>query len=373
MVERQDVRSRRNPFADTVTVVLAEQERERGGVATILHYDYELLAESDRATVIAAARVIKVQVERYKNSILSIGQKLSEVKDKLPHGQWSVWLQQEFSLTERMGQYFISAYAAWGQQPEVAALLSDSVLRVSAGRSVAPAARQEIAARALAGEAPTKREAEAIIRKHRANSNPGSDLPETQGTTGVRLSASLGGNRVRLLTLDETIALIWRVLKQETSTTPETEPLARWPMYQDWLAAHDVRSAYIKALAPGLGVDTVVFAQALETVQRELENNIAHAQRTQQRHQMFWSVLANNDRTVDGLQAQLETQMPTRLLVCETDMNEGERGMRLKTVLATLEGALLVLDSYGELTGRLQDVKAARQVLAPMVERLRGQ
>ena len=63
-----------------------------------LKYDYEAIAAANRKTVIDAAAEIKGHETRARESMLRIGQKLSNVKALLPHGQFSDWCQIERNI-----------------------------------------------------------------------------------------------------------------------------------------------------------------------------------------------------------------------------------------------------------------------------------
>ena len=79
-------------------------------------YDYSQLPEADRLFVQDATSVIR-QVRR--QAIVEIGKQLTEIKARLPHGQWLPWLEAEFPYwAERTAQEYMRVYSAFTAGPQ---------------------------------------------------------------------------------------------------------------------------------------------------------------------------------------------------------------------------------------------------------------
>jgi hypothetical protein len=160
------VKERRNPLTlrSVEPVALATTASE----TTLLSYNYELIAEEHRATVQLAARRIKTKAERAKQDLLAIGQELVNVKERLAHGQFTEWIEQEFGMSLRMAQRMMNVWQVYGGKSDTVSLLSDSSLYLLAAPNTPEAARQEMEAQAQhTGKSPTRQEVTAAIARHR--------------------------------------------------------------------------------------------------------------------------------------------------------------------------------------------------------------
>ncbi|HMN26821.1 MAG TPA: DUF3102 domain-containing protein [Caldilineaceae bacterium] len=126
----------RDPFRDgqmnPVTVV--EQS------AVDLYYDYNTVAEAYRESVRRAALTIKPRLKRATEDIFVIGKELHATKAMLPHGEYTQWLDIEFSLSERMAQRFVNVYDRLGPKTDKLSVLPPSTLYLLAAPSTPDAA-----------------------------------------------------------------------------------------------------------------------------------------------------------------------------------------------------------------------------------------
>lgn len=223
-----------------------------------------------------AARRIKFQAEKARQAILAIGKELTEVKQRLPHGQFGDWLSQEFSMSDRMARHLMQVYEVYGTKSETVSVLSDSALILLAGPSVPEAARQQAAEEAQAtGKSPTKRCTQEIIDQHKAAPRP------------------------RALTLDETIALVWRTLDNHSGP----EPARRLAWLQTATAAD-----FQAALKPNRTLDAAQLAYARQIVTRELQDQLNRAPRTAQSQ----SPAATAQNGLNATQQNTPTSPPTQ-------------------------------------------------------------
>jgi hypothetical protein len=115
-----------------------------------LRYDYDQVDEEHRQQVIEAAVHIQADAERAQNSIIAIGQRLIEVKEILPHGQFADWISTKFSLSDRMAQNMMNVAREYGdpEKRNTVSLFSDSALYLLAAPSTPLEARAAIEAKA---------------------------------------------------------------------------------------------------------------------------------------------------------------------------------------------------------------------------------
>lgn len=100
-----------------------------------LHYDYNQLPSEHREAVRRSARIIKPLLKRTAEDIFTIGGELRGVKDMLPHGRYTEWLEVEFGLSERMAQHFVNVRERLGPKSEKFSVLPPSTLYMLAAPS----------------------------------------------------------------------------------------------------------------------------------------------------------------------------------------------------------------------------------------------
>lgn len=119
-------------------------------------FDYGTLDEGIREAVCASANEIRRQVSAARHSIITVGTRLIEVKEILPHGLWSAWLKAEFEWSERTAQRYMRVATVFGSKPDTVSDLPPGVLQVLAAPSTPPDVREEVLREvAQAGAAPT--------------------------------------------------------------------------------------------------------------------------------------------------------------------------------------------------------------------------
>lgn len=194
------------------------------------------------------------------------------------------------------------------------------------------------------------------IAKYRGEMESTAEIPQSATRTGAdgrSINTANIGKRPTLpvepqrppapvpLTLDETKAVIWKVLREQgPAGNANTTANECWR----WLGGHNEPSDYIRAAGPNRSIDAEVFADALSDVSDELED-------------VF---------DVEGMPAQ-----PAPKPQPQPEADEAPRDLRIKFALAAFQTALEKLDDYGNLTGHFPDVPQARRVLEKMVGHLK--
>lgn len=135
--------------------------------APVLRYDYSQIDAGVRGEVQQAAVTIKRQEQQVRAGILLVGQRLSQVKRLLPHGQFSDWCEQEFDLSQRTAQRMMQVAEVFAGKNDTVSFLSDSVLyQIAAPSTPEPARAQVLAEAQAAGTSPTKARVQEIITAH---------------------------------------------------------------------------------------------------------------------------------------------------------------------------------------------------------------
>ena len=126
---------------------------------------YQTLSPDHAALAMRAEERIKA---RTVVTVIENGRDLLEVKNALGHGLFTQWLAQTFPFTERTAQRWMSAAERYGAKSEVTSVLKSEVLLLLAAPSTPEEVRQEIEARAIAGERITVAEVERLKREANA-------------------------------------------------------------------------------------------------------------------------------------------------------------------------------------------------------------
>jgi hypothetical protein len=125
---------------------------------------YQSLAPQHVALAMRAEERIKA---RTVVTVIENGRDLIEVKNALGHGLFTQWLARTFPFTERTAQLWMNAAKQYGAKSELSSVLGDKVLVLLAAPSTPEDVREEIEARATAGEKITIAEVERLKREAR--------------------------------------------------------------------------------------------------------------------------------------------------------------------------------------------------------------
>jgi phage N-6-adenine-methyltransferase len=130
-------------------------------------FDYDALDAETRNVVQQRTGEIRTLVRRAAQDIIDIGQKLIEVRDKLPYGQFEEWTKTEFDWTRQTAYRFIQVAERFGSCNNLLQL-APSALYLLAAPSTPEAARQEAIERAEAGETITYSAARELVAEYKA-------------------------------------------------------------------------------------------------------------------------------------------------------------------------------------------------------------
>lgn len=142
--------------------------RPQAPAAVQTGFDYSQIDEGIRDEVKQAARSIRQLEQGVITGILAIGKRLIEVKDMIPHGQFTAWVMGEFGMEERTAQRMMSVAKEYSdpQKRQTLSLFSPSVAYMLAAPSTPEEARAEVQ-QAAATQKVSVKFAEQMIAKHK--------------------------------------------------------------------------------------------------------------------------------------------------------------------------------------------------------------
>lgn len=144
-------------------------------------FSYNALDSETRIVVRQRTSEIKTLMKRTAQDIIEIGEKLIEVKGRLPHGAFGGWLESEFGWNRVTAHKFMRVAETFSNVQNSEHLnLSFETMAYLAAPSTPEPARQEAIARAEAGETITHKAAKEIVTEHKAQpeASEQDDAPE---------------------------------------------------------------------------------------------------------------------------------------------------------------------------------------------------
>lgn len=161
-------------------------------------FDYDRLDAETALFVQQQTSEIKGLFKQTIENIIAIGQRLNQVKECLPHGQWLDWLAGEFSWTDRTARNYMQVAEGFKSENFADLNIAASALYLLAAPSTAEEAREEAISRAQAGERITVNAARNLRDKYTLaqakpelqpqDLQPGSEAQEEQPQSQIQLS-----------------------------------------------------------------------------------------------------------------------------------------------------------------------------------------
>ncbi|MHC5762543.1 DUF3102 domain-containing protein [Nostoc sp.] len=142
-------------------------------------FDYEILNSEQRLVIQQRTGEIKERLRRSAQDIWEIGQKLTDVRSRLKHGQFETWLKAEFGWSRRTAYNFINVYEALAEPANLAQIdIATSALYLLAAPSTPKNVREEILQRAHKGETLTHKSIRQVIESEKSQSISALALPK---------------------------------------------------------------------------------------------------------------------------------------------------------------------------------------------------
>ncbi len=142
-------------------------------------FDYAALAPETRIVVQQRTSEIKTLMRRTASDTVDIGQKLTEVKQQLGHGNFMSWLKSEFNWSVSAATRFMQVSEQFKFVNLVNRAIAPSALYELATPSTPTDARLEAIERANQGEAITYSKAKEIVNRYQKQINPDADQSVT--------------------------------------------------------------------------------------------------------------------------------------------------------------------------------------------------
>lgn len=130
-------------------------------------FNYDDLDPETRIIVQQRTSEIKAIARQTAQGVLDIGAKLAEVKDRLGHGRFGYWLDQEFGWSDRTARSFMAAARSFKTEIISDLSIAPTALVMLASPSVPEAARQQALQLATNGIPVNPKQARQIIDQHR--------------------------------------------------------------------------------------------------------------------------------------------------------------------------------------------------------------
>ena len=141
-------------------------------------YDYAALDRQTRQLAQDAAREIRARGKRVMQDTIDIGHYLLSVKEALPHGHFTQWIEAEFGWKERQARNFMNIAREFKTANFADLDIATSALGMLAAPSTPEEARVEALEAAKTDRVDTK-EAKRIIEKHKQGNTPAPAQPAT--------------------------------------------------------------------------------------------------------------------------------------------------------------------------------------------------
>lgn len=143
-----------------------------------LTYDYTQITDPNTRTLAQrAADDIKPRLRRATEDILVIGQRLAVVRQYIPHGQWTSWIETEFGMADETARQFIRVATRFTDKSLIIRDLKPTALYMLAAPSTPDDAITQVEALITNGHTPTVAETKQIITTVRAGLVPAPVVP----------------------------------------------------------------------------------------------------------------------------------------------------------------------------------------------------
>ncbi len=138
---------------------------ERGNNKIKTFFDYSILSSHKQIIIKECTGEIKQRLRRTARDIWEVGNKLTEVRSQLEHGQFEGWLSMEFGWSRRTAYNFINVYEAFSDSENFAQLdIAISALYKLAAPSTPQAVRQEFLSKAEQGKKITHKQISQVLK-----------------------------------------------------------------------------------------------------------------------------------------------------------------------------------------------------------------
>jgi hypothetical protein len=194
----------------------------------IAPFDYASVDPESRIVVQQRTSEIRSLAKRTTSDIIAIGQKLTDVKECLPHGQFGQWLTAEFGWDKRTAQGLMQVADKFKNENFSHLTIAPSALYLLAAPSTPSEARNRALVRAASGEAISHKQAQAIVRDVRDEeeeriSNDMMPVPQDNSTPERARGGNYRGTRWY-----ERLTVVARAIDGLENETSKRSTVQRW-------------------------------------------------------------------------------------------------------------------------------------------------
>ncbi|SHH25139.1 hypothetical protein SAMN05444169_6542 [Bradyrhizobium erythrophlei] len=115
-------------------------------------FDYNCLAPADAASLREHANKLRGLIAKSTADMIQVGRDLLAIKDRLEHGQFTVWVEHEIGIGIRTVQMYMQMSRLAEGKNETISLLPPSTVRMLAAKSTSPEIVEKVIARAGSGD-----------------------------------------------------------------------------------------------------------------------------------------------------------------------------------------------------------------------------
>ena len=146
-------------------------------------FDYGALDDDTRKFVQSMATDIRTHGRRACEGIISVGQALIDVNNRLGHGHFSAWLCAEFGWSDRQARRFMTAAERYQGKTDIVSAFDPTALYELSADATPAEVRKHFDAKAAAGERVTTKE----VKEAKAEARSGDKAPRpSNGRTEKR-------------------------------------------------------------------------------------------------------------------------------------------------------------------------------------------
>lgn len=169
--------------------------------SSVQRFDYTILDAQTYQFVKTQTGEIRALMKLSFESIIQIGQKLKLVKQQLGHGHFRAWLESEFNWGAWTASKFMQVADRFEGTNFSGLDIAPSALYELAAPSTPEAARDEVLARAKAGEVITYTTAKAVKQKYTSPKAKVEELPAQDEAKAIATLPSKSGSKLEIVAI----------------------------------------------------------------------------------------------------------------------------------------------------------------------------
>ena len=201
--ELEQIRNKYSWLVDSISKPLDKNEL-KNAVNTLFidnsnlsAFNYASLDQTTAEFLLQETKEIKSLMKRTVEGIIETGERLHRVKQRLQHGEFMTWIENEIKCHYSTALHFMRVWETFGEQKEQIADvgINVSVLYLLSAPSMPEQLRTEIVEMAKAGNPVSFAEAKRLKKKYSDRQNDDSSLAKPEAITTIDVTADLSSNQ----------------------------------------------------------------------------------------------------------------------------------------------------------------------------------